>query len=122
MNKIVQGRDIDGNKIELNVEDLYFRPAVYGVLIQDNKVLMMNQKFGYCLPGGALDLGETFEESLKREIREETGYEIKIINIVEVTSEFFKFPPSSQKTFKDAHSIRMFFTCKILSEDKSNIH
>ncbi|MFA7314853.1 MAG: NUDIX domain-containing protein [Candidatus Magasanikbacteria bacterium] len=111
--RTVQGTDKDGNKIEMNIDELFFRPAVYGIVFRDKEVLMFNQNFGYTLPGGGVDIGETLEEALVREMKEETGYSVKIINIVEVKTNFFKLPGSN----KNCQTIRMFFLCKIISNE-----
>lgn len=105
MGKVVKGTDINGNEVDMNVEELYFRPAVYGIVIKDEKVLMITQNFGYSLPGGGLDLGETFEEALVREMKEETGYEVESVRLLEATSQFFKLPWSN----KNAQTLRFFF-------------
>ena len=64
--------------------DSFYRVSVKGIYVKDGKVLM-NHDFvnewktpggKYELPGGGLDFGETFEEVLKREIREEMGLEV----------------------------------------------
>lgn len=48
------------------------------VVIKDNKVLVQREKDGkeYALPGGHVKIGETLEEGLIREMREEMGIEI----------------------------------------------
>jgi len=61
------------------------RPRVgIGVIIvnHDGKVLIGKRKGGhapyYSIPGGQLDLGETFEAGAIREVKEETGIEAEI--------------------------------------------
>jgi len=41
----------------------------------------------WALPGGGMDLGETFGDSVVREVREETGFEVTIKRIVGVYSD-----------------------------------
>ena len=60
--------DINGNLFEISVDQLSFRPSVYGVIIKDGKVLLSKQWDGYDFPGGAIEPGETIHEALIREI------------------------------------------------------
>lgn len=50
-------------------------PTVSGLIIDKDKILMikLSYKDGYALPGGGVDSGESFEEALKRELKEELG-------------------------------------------------
>jgi 8-oxo-dGTP diphosphatase len=52
-------------------------------IIQDNKVLMVKQytsrgKIVWTFPGGGLEEGETFEQGVIREVKEETGYDVSV--------------------------------------------
>lgn len=53
------------------------RSAVRAIIIKDDALLVMHRnKFGmeyHVLIGGGVDMGETFEQALYREIQEETG-------------------------------------------------
>ncbi|HHT7238631.1 MULTISPECIES: NUDIX domain-containing protein [Bacillus] len=60
---------------------------VTGVLIEDDKILLVNQKVAnrnWSLPGGRVENGETLEEAMIREMREETGLEVKIKKLLYV--------------------------------------
>ncbi len=56
------------------------RQAVRAIVIKDDHLLVMKRnKFGheyYSLVGGGIDMGETAEQSLYREVAEETGISI----------------------------------------------
>ncbi len=45
----------------------------------------------YSIPGGKLDLGESFEEAAIREVREETGLNIKTPKVIAVTNNLRTF-------------------------------
>jgi 8-oxo-dGTP diphosphatase len=67
------------------------RPIVgVGAVILDNhRVLLIERgqaplKGEWSLPGGALELGETLEEGIRREVLEETGLVVDPVAIVEV--------------------------------------
>ncbi|EOP37779.1 MULTISPECIES: NUDIX hydrolase [Bacillus] len=60
---------------------------VTGILIEDEKVLLVKQKVAnrnWSLPGGRVENGETLEEAMIREMREETGLEVKIKKLLYV--------------------------------------
>lgn len=55
------------------------RPSVRGIILRDGKIAMMHSKKYdyYKLPGGGIEPGETLEETLIREVREESGLIVK---------------------------------------------
>ncbi len=63
--------------------------GVGAVILDGNRVLLVKRgreplKGQWSIPGGVLELGETLEDGLKREIAEEVGLEIRLLEIVEV--------------------------------------
>ena len=61
-------------------EKLQFRPSAYGVVINAGKLLLtkMRSTGKYWLPGGGVDLGETLEQAVKREVWEECGIDVVV--------------------------------------------
>ena len=55
------------------------RPSVRGIIIRDGKIAMMhsNKYDYYKLPGGGIEPEETLEDTLIREVREESGLIVK---------------------------------------------
>lgn len=52
--------------------------GIKGIVIQGDKCLVLTEQSGQLdLPGGRLEAGERGKDGLKREIREETGLEVK---------------------------------------------
>jgi 8-oxo-dGTP diphosphatase len=65
-----------------------FRVAVSGLIIDGDKVLLcLRRDIGWWnLPGGGMELGETVDEALRREVREEIGLEVEVGRLVGVYS------------------------------------
>jgi 8-oxo-dGTP diphosphatase len=64
---------------------------VQGIIVRDRKILMAKHQLEgqvwWCLPGGAMDHGETPEEAVMRELREECSVEAKVIKMVSTVYE-----------------------------------
>lgn len=59
------------------------RVAVKGVVKKDGKVLLIHTNKGdYKFPGGGIDKDESIKDALKREMAEETGFQLKSIGEV----------------------------------------
>jgi 8-oxo-dGTP diphosphatase len=56
------------------------RPGAYAVIIDERgRLALFRKKDRYFLPGGGIEPGETPEEALSREVREEIGWSVAII-------------------------------------------
>jgi len=109
-------KDVHGKEYEIAVGQLSFRPSVYGVIIQDGKAFLSKQwGDGYDFPGGGIELGETIEEALKREVKEETGLEVKVGEIIAVENSFLKF----QSDGRYVQSILMYYACEVVGGEIS---
>jgi len=63
--------------------------GVGAVIIQDGRVLLVKRRYEplagrWSLPGGMLELGETLEAGLMREMQEETGLDVAVGPVIEV--------------------------------------
>ncbi|HZU05357.1 MAG TPA: NUDIX hydrolase [Chloroflexota bacterium] len=66
--------------------------TVDGVVVENGAVLLIRRRHPpfaghYALPGGFVDYGETVEAAVVREVREETGLEVAIKQLLGVYSE-----------------------------------
>ncbi len=109
-NKNVICKDIHGKEYEVSANELIFRPSVYGVIIQDNKVLLSKQHDGYDYPGGGINLGEKIEEALVREVKEETGLTVKVGNLIACEDSFFR--SSKGNHFQ---GVMLYYLCQSIS-------
>jgi 8-oxo-dGTP diphosphatase len=62
--------------------------GVGGVVIEDGRALLIRRGneplIGqWSIPGGTLELGETLAEGTARELKEETGVEVKVLEMIE---------------------------------------
>jgi len=63
--------------------------GVGAVIIEQNRVLLVQRgreplKGKWSLPGGMLELGESLSEGVVREVQEETGLVVKVVELVEL--------------------------------------
>ena len=67
------------NLTEKDIKEIVIR--VKALMINNGNLLIGNANNVYQFPGGHLEINETFEECLKREILEETGIESTVCRI-----------------------------------------
>lgn len=65
------------------------------IIIRDGKILLGKRKNAHgegawCYPGGHLEYGESWEKCSQREVKEETGIEIKNLRFGTVTNDLFE--------------------------------
>ena len=97
------------------------RLSARALLMRDDDVLLTRiaeTGFGtagtWTLPGGGVDHGEHPEESLRREVREETGLEIEIIGVRGVFSRHF-VGLSPTGVLEDFHGIHLVYDAVVTS-------
>lgn len=63
--------------------------GVGGVVVDDGRALLIRRgseplRGQWSIPGGMLELGETLQAGVARELREETGLEVRVLDLIEV--------------------------------------
>jgi mutator protein MutT len=93
-------------------ERVFLNFAAAFILNEQGELLLHKRtdKHAWGLPGGALELGESAEEAVIREVLEETGLQVKVDAFVGVYTRYFEEYPSGDQ----AQSIALFFVCSIV--------
>ena len=97
-------------------KQLYPEPTVGGIIFNpEDEILLvrsMKSKDRYVIPGGHIELGETMEDALKREILEETGLAIRDLQLVSVQQFVFR-----DSFHEKRHFIFIDYICRADTKD-----
>jgi nucleoside triphosphatase len=105
---------------EKNEEKKYPEPVVGALIVNDTGKILLGRgkKWGgkYTCFGGHVELGEKLEDAVKREVKEETGLDVEIVDKLLFQDSVF------EKDFhKKMHFVFTDFLCKFDGEDGSVI-
>ena len=95
-------KDLNGTRPVATVGAIIERPGGEILLIRTHK---WRGRFG--LPGGKIERGETQEEALRRELREETGLEVRDIRFLMVQDCI-----DSPEFYRPMHMLLLNYHCK----------
>ncbi|MDD3283996.1 MAG: NUDIX hydrolase [Patescibacteria group bacterium] len=115
--KTITCKNNHGKTVKFPISKFTFRPGVYAIILnKKNEVLLTESKSGKLwFPGGGIEIGETIEKALKREVEEETNIKnLKIKELVALFENFFYFKEGDEAW----HSHMFFYKCKISSKEK----
>ena len=98
--------------ILFDVDGRLFSYRVGGALIKDNKILLTKDGDDYSLPGGHCQIGETSPETIIREFKEETGLDVKPLNVLSTYENFWKW------NGKDCHQLCVYYRLKMMDESQ----
>lgn len=105
--------------VKIDCEEGKFKFRVCGILKVDDKFLTV--KIGdnnfYCLPGGHVELGEDTDHAILREMKEELGFNVKIIRLVSIIQNFFK-----TKDNKIFHELGYYYIVEPLNMKDVNLN
>lgn len=114
--KKIETYDVYNNKYVADINKLELSVHVYGIAIKNGKILISPQYDGYDFPGGTAEKGETHIDTLVREIKEETGYLVEPIELLNIYTSFFHHI----KKNKDYQSYLIYYLVKIVDGKISN--
>jgi 8-oxo-dGTP pyrophosphatase MutT (NUDIX family) len=107
------GNYIQWIREQVGHEPIFLNFAAAFILNERGEVLL--QKRGdmraWGLPGGALELGESAEEAMLREVFEETGLRVNVEAFLGAYTRYFQEYPNGDRV----QSIAFFFVCTIVS-------
>ena len=114
--KKIETYDVYNNKYIADVNKLELSVHIYGIAIENGKILISPQYDGYDFPGGTAEKGETHIDTLVREVKEETGYLVEPIELLNIYTSFFHHT----KKNKYYQSYLIYYLVKIVDGKISN--
>lgn len=95
-------------------------PAVSAVVTDSEGKILLHKRsdnFLWSLPGGAMELGESVEQAVIREVKEETGFDVEVLRCTGIYSD-----PGHVIAFSDGEVRQQFsicFACRIVGGELS---
>ena len=103
------------------------RPVVGigGVVIENGRALLIKRGSEpllgqWSIPGGTLELGESLQEGVARELLEETGLEVRVLDMIEAFDRIFLDPTAhdvKDRSRPKYHYVIVDYLCERMSGD-----
>ena len=94
--------------------------GVGALIFREDRILLVERgkeplKGYWSLPGGVVEVGETLEQAIRREVREETNLEIDVIQVLEI---FERIIPDAEGR-PEYHYVLIDYLCRSNSGEPS---
>ncbi len=92
------------------------RGAAAAAIFDDQGRILLHQRTDngrWALPGGTMETGETADQCVIREVKEETGFDVEVVRLIGVYSD----PVHTTITYPDGNTIAyvsLLFECRVL--------
>jgi len=101
--------------------NMLFTLGCGAIIERDGRILLQHRtdEDNWCIPGGVMEVGEQFEETVKREVLEETGLELSTLYLFGIYSGekcFVQYPNKDQ-----VYSVQIIFNTSEFKGDLKQI-
>jgi ADP-ribose pyrophosphatase YjhB (NUDIX family) len=92
--------------------------GVGAAVVQGDRILLVKRgaeplKGEWSLPGGVLEIGETLQQAVEREVREETGLQVRVLDVIGV---FDRIIPAGDGRVR-FHYVLIDYLCEAVAGD-----
>lgn len=93
-------------------DQVYPEPTVGALIVNKEGKILLAKSYKwfdkYTLPGGHIELGETMEEAVKREVKEEVGLDVEVVEFLTMQEAIY-----AKEFYKKKHFIFFDFLCQV---------
>jgi nucleoside triphosphatase len=97
---------------QVSQDQVYPEPTVGALIVNSEGKILLTKSHKwfdkYTLPGGHIEVGETMEEAVKREVKEEVGLDVEVVEFLTMQEAIY-----AKEFYKRRHFIFFDFLCRV---------